>query len=103
MQKPDDDTPIEPKPESRDVHRQRTLKRGRALLEDRSTIDCTIRDISAGGARLIFGDAFALPENFRLVNVSSNTIRPVHLQWQRGKEAGIAFTGPEEPTLTHNL
>ena len=99
------DKPLEPNTdgEHRGVHRQRTLKRARAVLSDRSTIDCTIRDISQGGAHLIFGDAFSLPETFRLLIVMSNTITPVRLQWQRGMEAGIAFTGPEEPAHNHGL
>ncbi len=106
MQQPDDsDQPLEPAAhdEHRDTHRQRTLKRGRAVLDDRSTIDCTIRDISKSGAHLIFGDAFKLPETFRLIIVMSSTVVPVTLQWQRGMEAGVAFTGPEEPAHTHNL
>jgi hypothetical protein len=89
--------------ENRGVHRQRTLKRARVLLSDSSTIDCTIRDISQGGARLVFGDAFELPETFRLMIVMSSMIVPVRLQWQRGMEAGVAFTGPEEPAHTHGL
>lgn len=106
MSEPNDGRPPNTEPaedEHRDLHRQRTLKRARAVLADRSTIDCTIRDISESGAHLVFGDAFELPETFRLIIVTSNTIVPVHLEWQRGKEAGIAFTGPEEPSLTHNL
>jgi PilZ domain len=108
MQQPDDGKP--PKShgseaasgdEHRDVHRQRTLKRARVVFADRSTIDCTIRDISKGGARLVFGTAFELPETFRLIIVTSSTIVPVRLQWQRGMEAGIAFTGPEEPAHSH--
>ena len=82
---------------NRGDHRQRTLKGARVLLTDASTIDCTIRDISKGGARLVFGDAFSLPNEFRLLLVSTNTIVPVRLQWQRGKMAGVGFTGPEEP------
>ncbi len=110
MQQPsDNDRPKEPAGETpktsehRDVHRQRTLKRARVVLTDRSTIDCTIRDISKGGARLVFADAFQLPETFRLIIVMSSTIVPVRLQWQRGVEAGVAFAGPEEPAHTHNL
>ncbi len=111
MQKPDQGGPKEGNaPESagtakdeenRGVHRKRTLKRARAVLDDRSTIDCTIRDISEGGARLVFGDAFKLPETFRLIIVMSSTIVPVRLQWQRGMEAGVAFDGPEEPAHSH--
>jgi len=105
MEQPDNsgpDTPEAVKPQDhRDVHRQRTLKGARVVLEDRSTIDCTIRDISKGGARLVFGDAFKLPETFRLINLTANTIAPVRLQWQRGKEAGVSFEGPEEPAHSH--
>ena len=82
---------------NRGDHRQRTLKEARVLLTDWSTIDCTIRDISKGGARIVFGDAFSLPKEFRLLLVSTNTIVPVQLLWQRGKTAGVGFTGPEEP------
>ena len=81
----------------RSAHRQRTLKAAKAVLSDWTTIDCTIRDISEGGARLVFGDAFTLPQEFRLLLVSSNTIVPVKLLWQRAKQAGVGFTGPEEP------
>jgi two-component system cell cycle response regulator len=83
--------------DNRDSHRRRTLKAAKVVLTDWTTIDCTIRDVSAGGAHLVFGDAFALPETFRLLMVSSNTIVPVRLQWQRGRDAGVAFAGPEEP------
>jgi hypothetical protein len=82
---------------NRGDHRQRTLKAARVVLTDFSTIDCTIRDISKGGARLVFGDAFTLPQEFRLLLVSTNMIVPAKLLWQRAKQAGVAFTGPEEP------
>jgi len=105
MEQPDSGGPNAPEAteseEHRNVHRQRTLKRARVVLEDRSTIDCTIRDISKGGAHLVFGDAFKLPETFRLINVTASTITPVRLRWQRGKEAGVSFDGPEEPAQSH--
>lgn len=101
----DGDKPIEPRTSApaddggahhRSAHRQRTLKAAKVILTDWSTLDCTIRDISESGARLVFGDAFSLPEEFRLLLVSGNTIVPVRLLWQRGLAAGVAFTGPEE-------
>jgi hypothetical protein len=81
----------------RSAHRQRTLKAAKVVLTDWTTIDCTIRDISATGARLVFGDAFKLPEEFRVLTVMTNAIVPVRLLWQRGLTAGVAFAGPEEP------
>ena len=85
----------------RSAHRQRTLKAAKVVLTDWTAIDCTIRDISATGARLVFGDAFALPEEFRVIIVMTNTIVPVRLLWQRGLTAGVSFTGPEEPVTHH--
>jgi hypothetical protein len=45
----------------------------------------------------VLGDIVSLPEEFRLHFVSSNTIVPVRVLWQRGTAAGVGFTGPEEP------
>ena len=86
----------------RSAHRQRTLKAARVVLNDWSVIDCTIRDISEGGAKIVFADAFSLPEEFRILFVSTNTIRPARLLWQRGLTIGTAFTGPEEPAGTRH-
>jgi hypothetical protein len=105
------DKPIEPQVSAsaddggehhRSAHRQRTLKAAKAVMTDWTAIDCTIRDISATGARLVFGDAFKLPEEFRVIIVMTNTIRPVRLLWQRGLTAGVSFTGPEEPVHAHH-
>jgi hypothetical protein len=96
----DGDRPVElraaPAGDHRGVHRKRTLKQARVILTDWSTLDCTVRDMSEGGARLVFGSAFTLPKEFRLLMVQANTIVPVRLQWQRGTEVGVAFTGPHE-------
>ncbi len=86
----------------RGTHRKRTLKAAKAVLTNWTTIDCTIRDISETGARLVFGDVVKLPEEFRVLTVMTNTIVPVRLLWQRGLTAGVAFTGPEEAVPVHH-
>jgi len=83
--------------EHRIERRQRTLKQARAVLSDSTVVDCRLRDVSSDGARLVFGGAISLPETFRLYNVSDKVMVPVQLRWQRGLEAGVAFTGPAEP------
>jgi hypothetical protein len=83
--------------EHRHTRRRRTLKRGRVVLSDSTVIDCDLRDISDDGARLVFGGPISLPEEFRLYNVSDALIAPVKLEWQRGLEAGVTFTGPQQP------
>jgi hypothetical protein len=83
--------------EQRRAHRRRALKRAQVVLSDWTMIDCTIRDVNEEGARLDFGGATSLPEEFRLLSTATATIRPARRSWQRGLSAGIVFTGPERP------
>lgn len=83
--------------EHRRAQRRRTLKQGKVILTDSTTMDCTIRDMSEDGARLVFGGPTQLPRSFSLVILSDNTRRPAERLWQRGLSAGIAFTGPAKP------
>jgi hypothetical protein len=87
----------------RSEHRKRTLKQAKIVLTDWTIMDCTIRDISEKGARLVLGDVVTLPTEFRLLFVSSNTIVPVRVLWQRGTAAGVGFTGPEEPVPSRKI
>ena len=86
-----------PSADSRGSRRSRTLKGGRVLLNDRSTIDCTIRDMTDTGARLRFGALVPLPEECRLLLPSDGTVFPIRVIWQSSDSAGVAFTGPAEP------
>ena len=86
--------------EHRRARRQRTLKQGKVVLSDWTTIDCTIRDLNAEGAKIVLGGATSLPSEFRMITVASNMIVPVRLEWQRGLSAGVAFAGPEEPVTS---
>jgi hypothetical protein len=79
--------------------RRRTLKQGKAVLSDVTVLDCVVRDMSEGGARLEFGGITKLPPEFRLLVVSTNLLIPVELRWQRGPVAGVAFTGPGKPPV----
>ncbi len=80
--------------QDREDERRRALKAGRILLPGGGTIDCTIRDVSVQGARIKLGNATPLPESFDLLTVSSGEVVPAVRRWQKGIEAGIAFTGP---------
>lgn len=72
----------------------RALKDGKAVLSNWSTIDCTIRDLASGGARLQFGGVTELPDEFRLLYVSSNKLVPARIVWHRGQTVGVSFSGP---------
>ena len=83
--------------ERRQTRRIRSLKEGKVVLDDWRTIDCVIREMSDGGARLEFPTVANLPVEFRLLVVSTNTLAPAARVWQRGSRAGIKFTGPAKP------
>jgi len=74
--------------------RRRALKEAKVVLTDWTVIDCVLRDISETGARIEFSGPTNLPEEFRLLIVSTNMLAPAVRAWQRGLSAGIRFTGP---------
>lgn len=82
--------------EQRGARRQRALKAAKVVLSNWTMVDCTLRDLSDEGARLVFDGATSLPPEFRVMIVAAGTMRPARLLWQRGLSAGVGFAGPEE-------
>jgi hypothetical protein len=80
--------------ENRRAVRRRTLKEGKVILSEWTVLNCRIRDLSEGGARLEFGALTELPAEFRLLIVSENVLIPATVAWQRGQVVGVRFTGP---------
>lgn len=84
-------------------HRVRVLKRAKVVFSTMTSIDCEIRDITAGGARIEFTGPVVLPETFQLMTVSTRQMVPVARVWQRGLAAGVRFTGAIEKADTKKL
>ncbi len=92
--------------EHRKVARQKALLRGKLYFNNRlSVVDCTIRDISEGGARLVYSEAVVTPDELELHIPQKNETVKVRIVWRRGYEVGVAFEpiantnrpfGPEE-------
>jgi hypothetical protein len=59
-----------------------------------SLIDCTVRDISEGGAKLQLDPCVEVPANFDLLLVKELQIIPVRIRWRRRGFMGIQFSGP---------
>ena len=79
----------------RGARRSRVLKDGKIVtLNNWSVVDCCVRDWSETGARLKCKDQLAVPNEFRLVLPSDNTIRDVRVVWRREDYLGITFTSP---------
>jgi hypothetical protein len=82
--------------EKRRFQRARMLKAGKVILSEWSTIDCVIRDLSPGGARLVFAAPTPLPKSFRLLIVATGNMLPATVIWQKGVAAGISFELPTD-------
>ena len=76
---------------------QRTLKNGKILLNGgASVLDCTIRELSAAGARLQFGSIVHFPGTFGLeFFVGSECWRvSCAVMWRQMNEVGVSFVAP---------
>jgi hypothetical protein len=78
--------------ERRACGRPRSLKGG-LLRFNRGygTMECVVRNLSAGGARLVFGDAVAVPARFELRIGTDGAWRPALVRWRRDDQVGVSF------------
>ncbi|OJJ12097.1 PilZ domain-containing protein [Roseibium sp. MMSF_3361] len=65
-----------------------------ASLTNEYICDCTTRDISAGGLRILLNEDIPLPKEFYVFDVNERTIAEVRLSWRDGLEAGVAYLVP---------
>ena len=80
--------------EKRKIPRRRVLKVGKIVFADgMRVIDCTIRDLSKDGARLIIGSSIGLPDRFLLYEQSTGLLYPSSIVWRQPKSVGIKFDG----------
>ena len=52
---------------------------------------CTVKDLSAGGAKLAFGAIPKLPDVFELQIPSQGKAHEAEVRWQRGLQIGVQF------------
>lgn len=78
--------------DNRSGQRRRMLKQGLIVTNNgHSTIDCVVRDMSLGGARLKVENGLAVPALFELLLVSEEARVPAEVVWRRPNEVGIRF------------
>ncbi|MEA2949753.1 MAG: hypothetical protein QOI40_5083 [Alphaproteobacteria bacterium] len=78
--------------ERRQQSRARTLKAARILLnQHHSVIDCTVRNLSPGGACLNVASSLGIPERFDVIFEADHSIRPCRLVWHKEKQLGVEF------------
>jgi hypothetical protein len=75
----------------REQFRRTVLKGARIIFNERqSTLNCRVRDMTAGGARLDLSTQQLLPHEFEL-QVSGSPIRRCGLRWAHGNFVGVSF------------
>jgi hypothetical protein len=76
----------------RSVPRHRALKGGRILFNrGSSSIDCTIRDLSADGAKLVVESVLGIPSEFELLLDQGTQSRLCIRRWNSQKTIGVQF------------
>lgn len=85
--------------ERRRDQRHRVFKGG-ALRFNRGygALECVVRNLSARGARLSFGDTAAVPSRFDLQVSGEGEARPAQVRWRTLTDVGVEF-GPSEDEL----
>src|SRR5438067_13825598 len=83
---------MSPMSNRRSSTRQKCLLQGRIYFNNRqSTVDCLIRDLSSGGARLKISEAVAVPEMIDLYILAKDETCRAKVRWRRGEEVGVSF------------
>lgn len=77
--------------EKRALPRQRVLKGGTLAFGSGGSVDCMVRNISSGGARLDIANPIGLPRSFTLVIHTDRLIRRCHPVWCTDNRLGVAF------------
>jgi hypothetical protein len=72
--------------------RRRVLKAGIAASNDRRlTVACTVRDVSATGARLRAESSVGIPDTFELIIEVDGLEADCQVVWRKANEVGVKF------------
>ena len=72
--------------------RRRVLKAGIAASNDRHlTVACTVRDVSATGARLRAESSVGIPDTFELIIEVDGLEADCQVIWRKANEVGVKF------------
>jgi hypothetical protein len=78
--------------ERRKTVRQRSYLGGQIAFNGRySTMDCTVRNISSGGARVAFPDTVVLPQDLDLAVRQKGLNARARVVWRSATEMGVSF------------
>lgn len=77
--------------------RHRVLKEGKVVFgQAHSVVDCTIDNMSDGGAHIRVTSSHGVPEDFYLVEASRGIIHRAEIAWRTTTGIGLKLVGPLE-------
>jgi len=83
--------------ERRREPRLRSLLTGTVVFNaHKATLDCTVRSISAHGAKVVLAEAFRMPDEFELSIPHHDQVHRATVIWRKGERAGLALTDVEK-------
>jgi len=75
--------------------RRRMLKGGVIVFNDRrSTMACTVRNMTAGGARLEMPSTVGVPDAFTLQSEDGSIQQECVVKWRKDNALGVQFADP---------
>jgi hypothetical protein len=89
--------PPQGRKEDRKSPRRRVLKEGKVIFGlAQSVVDCTIDNMSDGGAHIRLTSSHGLPEDFYLVEANRGVIHKAEVAWRTTTGMGLRLVGPLE-------
>jgi hypothetical protein len=71
--------------------RRRTLKAAKIMIDGKSVIDCTVRNLTDTGASLEVGTPVGIPDTFELSIPLDNLKRKCRVTWRQERKIGVQF------------
>lgn len=93
------DLPEPPRTSSnkRATDRRTVYRFARLVLPDRSTVNCIIKDVSPGGAKVVIEGAITMPPKVILKIDQTGESKRAKVAWQRDTEVGLQFVVEQTP------
>jgi hypothetical protein len=83
--------------ERRVVHRNRSYLGGQVAYNNRrATMDCTVRNMSQNGAKIVFSAPVLIPDEFDMLIPHKGESRRARIVWREDLQAGITFLESEK-------
>jgi hypothetical protein len=80
--------------DARAAPRRKVFKAGTAASNNRHlTVSCTVRDLSATGARLRVENLASIPDTFELIIAVDGLEASCEVVWRKTNEVGVKFIG----------